>query len=165
MMTEANRTPPGRVPKDLDDAEKAEFLRLRRSGVGVNAALLKLTIGSGRYRRTLRSDPEFRRDAEAAADYLIESLVMLRYQAAVKDNDAGAQEFLINRHDRARQFAATLRLKRSEIKAKNGDGGGDLGRRIDIPGLAGPRRRQAEGGHGDGDAPEGPLGLRPGGDG
>lgn len=117
MPSETSRTPPGRVPKDFDDAEKSEFLRLRRSGLGVNAALLKMAVGSSRYRRTMRADPEFRRDAEAAADYLIEALVMLRYQAAVKGGDAGAQEFLISRHDRARQFAATMRERRRESAA------------------------------------------------
>ncbi len=110
-------TPPGRVPKDLDDAEKAEFLRLRRTGIGVNAALLKMGVGSNRYRRTMKADAEFRRDAAAAADYLIEALVMLRYQAAVTGGDAAAQEFLISRHDRAKQFAATMRERRREAAA------------------------------------------------
>lgn len=105
---------PGPAPKELSNDEKAEFLRLRRSGLGLNQAVARMGIGSERVYRARRDDPEFRRALAAAEDYLIEALVALRMRAAVQDGDAGAQMFLINRHDRGRQFAATMRQRRRE---------------------------------------------------
>lgn len=110
----AENKKPGPAPRELSNDEKDEFLRLRRSGLGFHQTIARMGIGPDRVRRARRDDPEFRRNLEAAEDYLIEALVALRMRAAIQDGDADAQVFLINRHDRGRQFAATMRQRRRE---------------------------------------------------
>lgn len=108
---------PGPPTKEFSDDERVEFLTLRRTGLGVRTVLQKMGVGYGRYRRELQENKEFRDEAKGIDDELIEGLVSLRYQAAVNGDDS-AQEYLISRYDKGKQFAANMRLKRDEL-AKN----------------------------------------------
>lgn len=73
-------------------------------------------IGWRRYARTVKYDREFRSEVNGLDELLIEPIVALRRKAAIDLEDPDAQEFLINRYDKSKQFAATMRLKRKELK-------------------------------------------------
>lgn len=69
----------------------------------------------------MKADREFRAEANSIDECLIEDLINLRVRAAKEQADADAQEFLINRYDRSKQFVATMKLKRAELKLKQKD--------------------------------------------
>ena len=109
----------GPTPTLLNDGERAKFLKLRREGVGQYTALAKVGVGYERFKRTLNEDAEFRNEARAASEFSVEELIALRRTAAMA-GDERAQEFLISRYDKGRQFAATMKARRAEIAAAAG---------------------------------------------
>jgi hypothetical protein len=106
-----DRGKPGRVPQDIGDGDRSEFLRLIRSGFGIHMALAEMKIGWNRYDRTLKNDREFRREVDHAVAYRRENLVALRYAQAL-GGDPRALDMLIARDDEAERFAIRMRAER-----------------------------------------------------
>lgn len=102
----------------LGSEERAKLLELIRSGFGIQLALAEMKTHWRRYERAVRKVRGFRGAVKRALEFQIENLVSLRYSAAI-DGSERAQEFLINRNDRAKFFAAEMRRRRAEQKAKD----------------------------------------------
>lgn len=127
---------PGRKPKGhFDDEEIDNFLGRLRDGYGIALALEELKTSYRRYKLTEKRVRGFRRSVKLALMCSRQELLRLRFRQA-KDGDARAQEFLINRNDRADQFGRLMKQRRAEFAAKNpavAKDDGDAPRRIIIP--------------------------------
>jgi hypothetical protein len=101
----------------LGSEERTKLLALINQGFGIQLALTELKTNWRRYDRTIRKVRGFRGSVKRALEYQVENLVSLRYSAAIEGSER-AQEFLINRADRARYFSAEMRRRRAEQKAR-----------------------------------------------
>lgn len=110
---------PGRKPKGhFDNEEIDKFLDCLRNGSGIALAIEELKTSHRRYKLTEREVKGFRKKVRLAMACSRQSLVKMRFKAAQEGSER-AQEFLINRDDRARQFARDMKHKRAELAAKN----------------------------------------------
>jgi hypothetical protein len=127
---------PGPKPTEFDNEEICKFLDCLRHGYGIALAIAELKTSYRRYKLTLKRVRGFRREVRLASACSRQALIRLRYEAA-EGGDARAQEFLIGRDDRARQFAREMKQRRAEFAARNPSpeepGDADTPRRIIIP--------------------------------
>lgn len=111
---------PGPVAQDLSIAEQETYLGHRRSGMGMFQALERMRIGHGRLKRTRQNNAEFDQLCKQSDAYIVDTLVSLQLRAAVQ-GDEKAQQFLIARADKAKQFSANLRVKHQELALKRSE--------------------------------------------
>lgn len=109
-MAKRGPKPKGKLGTD----ERAKFLELLSKGKGINLALAEMKVHKRRYYLTLRSTKGFRRAVKSAVACANEKLISLRYDKALGGDDK-AQEYLITRYDKGRQFERDMRLRRAEL--------------------------------------------------